>query len=95
MTTQAKLNGRRREALDLLVSNMEREIKGVHERMESLVASIVLDAQNLAACQANEGPEALNPTFLEMHTREITAAKAELSEKRRWLRDLKDVIAFA
>jgi len=86
---------RRRDALDLLVSNLEQDVERVRARIGSLVADVVGDARNLADWHESDGPESVNPTFLEMHTRALVAAKAELAEKRDRLRELKNVIEFA
>jgi hypothetical protein len=55
----------------------------------------VYSAKCLADWHETDGPESVNPVFIEGYTRNLIAAKAELAEKRVRLRELKNVIEFA
>jgi hypothetical protein len=86
---------RMRDALDLIVNNLEDDIGRVRARVCSLVDSVHADAQGLVEREKHDGVDAVDPTFVAMHVRELVAAKAELLEKRERLREMNSVIDFA
>ena len=86
---------RMRDALDLIVSTLEGKIGRARARVGSLVASVSADAQGLAERNKQDGADAVESSILAMHVRELTAAQAELADRRERLRELKSVIDFA
>lgn len=86
---------RMRDALDLIVSNLEDEIGRARARVGSLVASLAADAAGLVELHKQEGADAVRAAFVEMHVRELLAAQAALADRRARLRELKSVIDFA
>ena len=94
-TTDPKAAERMRDALDLIVSNLEDELGRVRARVGSLVASVAADAQALVERHKHDGADAVDAVFLAMHVRELAAAQTELAERRERLREMKGVIEFA
>jgi len=86
---------RMRDALDLIVSNLEDQIGRARARVGSLVASVSADAEGLVERNKQDGADAVDSSFLAMHVRELAAAQAELADRRERLRELKSVVDFA
>jgi hypothetical protein len=86
---------RMRDALELIVANLEDKIGRARARVGSLVASVSADAEGLAERHKHDGADAVDSAFLAMHVRELVAAQAELADRRERLRELKSVIDFA
>jgi hypothetical protein len=90
-----KAGDRMRDALELVVSNLEDKIGRARARVGSLVASVAADIEGLAERNKQDGADAVDASFLAMHVRELAAAQAELVVERERLRELKSVIDFA
>jgi hypothetical protein len=86
---------RMRDALELIVSNLEDEIGRIRARIGSLVDSVSADAHGLVEREKQDGVDAVDASFIAMHVRELVAAQAELSDKRTRLREMNSVIDFA
>jgi hypothetical protein len=84
-----------RDALDLIVSNLEDDIGRVRARVGSLVASVAADAQGLVERHKHDGADAVDSVFVQMHVRELATAQSELADKRERLREMKSVIDFS
>ena len=94
-TPDSKTSERMRDALELIVSTLEDEIGRARARVDTLVASVTVDAAGLAEVHKQYGADAVNPTFIAMHVRELAAAQAELADRCERLRELKRMIEFA
>ncbi len=94
-TADSKSSERMRDALELIVSNLEDQVGRARARVGSLVASAAADAQALAERNKQDGADAVESSLLAMHVRELAAAQAELADRRERLRELKSVIDFA
>jgi hypothetical protein len=90
-----KSTERMRDALELIASTLEDRIGRARARVGSLVASVAADAQALADRHKQDGADAVEPSILAMHVRELGAAQAELADRRERLRELHGVIEFA
>ena len=86
---------RMRDALDLIASTLEDEIGRARARVGSLVAGVAADAAGLVDRHKQDGADAVNAAFVEMHVRELVAAQAQLADRRELLRELRSVIDFA
>jgi hypothetical protein len=84
-----------RDALDLIVSNLEEEVGRVRARVGMLVTSVSADAQGLVERHKHDGSDAVDSCFIAMHVRELAAAQTELADRRERLREMKSVIDFA
>jgi hypothetical protein len=90
-----KTADRMRDALDLIVSTLEDQLGRARARVRTLVASVAADAAGLAERHKQDGADAVESSILAMHVRELTAAQADLADRRERLRELKSVIDFA
>ena len=93
--TDPKTADRMREALELVAANFEDQVDRARARICSLVKLLGADAGALAERVEQDGSDAVDAAFVEVHVRELVQAHAELAERRERLREIHGVIEFA